>query len=202
MGFWKTLQPWPDPKLTIPWTSQEPSGFWQLRGPPVSLRVSTHCWWAVYVQTLRWYGYQLSLSHAWILLLHHFKVNVHSNLPRTFFIVPDGNLTDDIRDHCNWQFSYCCILGWPLDELTLYPAVMPSPPAQTILSVARMLHQSGCEQVSWPTTGSQPQDVRQRSAGYGEDTRNKNLLWGRVTRWDKWGAVAEWVQGRELEGGI
>ncbi|TNN76580.1 hypothetical protein EYF80_013230 [Liparis tanakae] len=33
------------------------------------------------------------------------------------------------------------------------PAVTPSPPAQTILSVARTLHQSGREQVSWPTTG-------------------------------------------------
>lgn len=39
------------------------------------------------------------------------------------------------------------------DQLTLHPAVMPSPPAQTILSVARTLHQSACEQTSWPTTG-------------------------------------------------
>lgn len=39
-----------------------------------------------------------------------------------------------------------------LHELTLHPAVTPSPPAQTILSVARTLHQSACEQV-WPTTG-------------------------------------------------
>lgn len=40
-----------------------------------------------------------------------------------------------------------------VQELTLQPAATPSPPAQTILSVARTLHQSGCEQVSRPTTG-------------------------------------------------
>lgn len=38
-------------------------------------------------------------------------------------------------------------------ELTLHPATMPSPPAHTIFSVARTLHQSFCEQVSWCTTG-------------------------------------------------
>ena len=36
VGFWRTLQPVPEPKLTAPWTSQDPSGFWQFRGPPES----------------------------------------------------------------------------------------------------------------------------------------------------------------------
>lgn len=28
VGFFGTLQPWPEPKLTTPWTSQEPSAAW------------------------------------------------------------------------------------------------------------------------------------------------------------------------------
>lgn len=38
--------------------------------------------------------------------------------------------------------------------LTLQPAVTPSPPAHTILSVARTLHQSCWLHRAWPTTGS------------------------------------------------
>src|SRR4029434_508815 len=38
--------------------------------------------------------------------------------------------------------------------LTMQDPVVPSPPAHTILSVRRKLHQSGCLQMSYSTTGS------------------------------------------------
>lgn len=49
--------------------------------------------------------------------------------------------------------SHSCQSFLSESHLTLHPAEMPSPPAQTILSVTRMPHQLSCEQVSWSTTG-------------------------------------------------
>lgn len=36
VGFFSKLQPSPETKLAMPWTSQDPSVFLQLRGPPES----------------------------------------------------------------------------------------------------------------------------------------------------------------------
>lgn len=107
MGFFGTLQPSPEPKLTTPWTSHKPPAVWQFRGPPES------------------------------------PCN-HGNRRQP--------LASQLFSQC-WPFPPTPHPPPPPSELTLHPATMPSPPAHTILSVARTLHQSSCEQVSWSTTG-------------------------------------------------
>lgn len=89
-----------EPKLTTPCTSQEPSEFWQFRGPPESP-------WRIRER------------------------NVHEAA------------TQALRTFVKYKEKW----------LTLQLASWPSPPAQTMLLVTRLPHQSYLLQVSWPTTG-------------------------------------------------